>query len=377
MIGSMSRTLLRLRTSAAVILAVAICTGYEAHAQSSSGAPQFDADPTWPTIPNGWVLGEVTSVSVDRNDNVWVLHVPQSIPEDRRESAAPPVLQFDADGNLLRSWGGPGDGAAWLGREHGIFVDADDFVWLGGRAGWPRPTEAGVSDDMIMKLTMDGELVLQIGASGRSTGNLDTENVHQATDIFVDAEADEVYVADGYGNKRVIVFDSETGAFKRMWGAFGNPPPPTFAPNAPVPQPQTTPEGPDEFGLPHAIKVSNDGVVYVADRINNRIQMFARESEFLSQFRVTNEGSDVVPVPAGFAFSPDPDQQFLYVVDSGAMRVVVFDRATMTQIGAVGSRGAAPGELDIVHHIAVDSNGNLYTAEIVNNWRVQKFVPAR
>src|SRR5690606_2479995 len=157
---------------------------------------------------------------VDRNDNVWVLHVPQSIPEDRRESAAPPVLQFDADGNLLRSWGGPGDGAAWLGREHGIFVDADDFVWLGGRAGWPRPTEAGVSDDMIMKLTMDGELVLQIGASGRSTGNLDTENVHQATDIFVDAEADEVYVADGYGNKRVIVFDSETGAFKRMWGAF-------------------------------------------------------------------------------------------------------------------------------------------------------------
>ena len=375
MIGSMSRTLLRLRTSAAVILAVAICTGYEAHAQSSSGAPQFDADPTWPTIPNGWVLGEVTSVSVDRNDNVWVLHVPQSIPEDRRESAAPPVLQFDADGNLLRSWGGPADGAAWLGREHGIFVDADDFVWLGGRAGWPRPTEAGVSDDMIMKLTMDGELVLQIGASGRSTGNLDTENVHQATDIFVDAEADEVYVADGYGNKRVIVFDSETGAFKRMWGAFGNPPPPTFAPNAPVPQPQTTPEGPDEFGLPHAIKVSNDGVVYVADRINNRIQMFTREGEFLRQVRVTNE-DDVVPVPAGFAFSPDADQRFLYVVDSGAMRVVIFDRRTMTQIGAFGTRGTGLGQFDIVHHIAADSKGNLYTAEIVNNRRVQKLVPA-
>jgi DNA-binding beta-propeller fold protein YncE len=226
-----------------------------------------------------------------------------------------------------------------------------------------------------MKFTMDGELVLQIGRSGASTGNLDTENVHQATDVFVDTQRNEVYAADGYGNKRIVVFDSETGEFKRMWGAFGNPPPATFAANAPTPQPQTTPEGPPEFGLPHAIKVSNDGVVYLADRINNRIQMFTREGEFLRQVRLTNEGSDVVPVPAGFAFSPDRDQQFLYVVDSGPMRIVIFDRETMTQIGVVGSRGANPGEFDIVHHMAVDSKGNLYTAEIVTNRRAQKFVP--
>jgi sugar lactone lactonase YvrE len=141
-----------------------------------------------------------------------------------------------------------------------------------------------------------------------------------------------------------------------------------------VPQPQTTPEGPPEFGLPHAIKVSRDGVVYVADRINNRIQMFTREGAYLRQVRVTNEGSDVVPVPAGFAFSPDERQQFLYVVDSGAMRIVIFDRATMMQIGAVGSRGAGAGEFDIVHHMAVDSKGNLYTAEIVNQRRAQKLV---
>jgi DNA-binding beta-propeller fold protein YncE len=215
---------------------------------------------------------------------------------------------------------------------------------------------------------------MQIGHSGQSTGNLDTENVHQATDVFVDTDAREVYVADGYGNKRIIVFDSETGDFKRMWGAFGNPPPPTFEANAPVPQAQTTPEGPPEFGLPHAIKVSDDGVVYLADRINNRIQMFTRAGEFLRQVRLTNEDSDVVPVPAGFAFSPDPDQQFLYVVDSGPMRVVIFDRNTMTQIGVVGSKGANPGEFDIVHHMAVDSEGNLYTAEIVNQRRAQKFV---
>src|SRR5690606_28482710 len=358
---------------AATLLVLVLSAAHEASAQSSPRPPAFEVDPAWPTVPNGWVLGEVTSVSVDRNDHIWVLHVPQSVPADRRANAAPPVLEFDVDGTLLRSWGGPADGKAWLGREHGIFVDADDHVWLGGRAGWPRATTPGVSDDMIMKFTMDGELVLQIGMSGASTGNLDTENVHQATDVFVDTERNEVYVADGYGNKRIVVFDAEPGAFKRMWGAVGNPPPGLFEANRPTPQPQTTPEGPPEFGLPHAIKVSNDGVVYLADRINNRIQLFTREGTFLEQVRVTNEGSDVVPVPAGFAFSPDPGQQLLYVVDSGAMRVVIFDRETMTQIGAIGSRGTAPGEFDIVHHIAVDSNGNLYTAEIVNNWRVQKF----
>jgi hypothetical protein len=356
------------------VLVLAQLAGAAAHGQSAPRVPEFRVDPSWPVVPNGWVLGEVTSVAVDRNDNIWVLHVPQSIPEAQRANAAPPVLQFDAGGQLLTSWGGPDSGAEWLGREHGIFVDADDFVWLGGRAGWPRANPPGNSDDMIMKYTMDGELVLQIGRRGASTGNLDTENVHQATDLYVDTRANEVYAADGYGNKRVIVFDSETGAFKRMWGAFGNPPPATFAANAPAPQPQETPEGPPEFGLPHAIKVSSDGVVYVADRINNRIQMFTRAGTFLRQVRVTNEGSDVVPVPAGFAFSPDERQQFLYVVDSGAMRVVIFERATMRQIGAVGTRGANPGQFDIVHHLAVDSKGNLYTAEIVNQRRAQKLV---
>jgi hypothetical protein len=339
--------------------------------------PEFKVDPAWPTVPNNWVLGEVTSISVDRNDHVWVLHVPQSIPEDKRANAAPPVLEFDADGKLLASWGGPGEGYEWVGREHGIFVDANDFVWIGGRAGWPRATTPGNSDDMILKFTAAGKFVMQIGHRGKSTGNRDTENVHQATDVFVDTEAKEVYAADGYGNKRVIVFDSETGKFKRMWGAFGNPPPPTFAPNAATPQPQTTPDGPPEFGLPHAIKVSRDGVVYVADRINNRIQLFTRDGKFMKQIRVTNEGSDVVPVPAGLAFSPDGGQQYLYVVDSGAMRVVIFERQTMTQLGAVGMKGAQPGEFDIVHHIAADSKGNLYTAEIVNQRRAQKLVLQR
>jgi hypothetical protein len=358
----------------ALCAAAIVATTPSGIAESLPKAPQFEVDSNWPQIPNNWVLGEVTSIAVDRNDHIWVLHVPQSIPEAQRANAAPPVLEFDASGKLLASWGGPGKSEVWPGREHGIFVDANDFIWIGGRAGWPRATTPGVSDDMILKFTMTGKLVMQIGHSGQSKGNVDTENVHQATDVFVDTAAKEVYAADGYGNKRVIVFDSETGKFKRMWGAFGNPPPPTFAPNAATPQPQTAPDGPPEFGLPHAIKVSRDGIVYVADRINNRIQLFTREGKFLKQVRVTNEGSAVVPVPAGFAFSPDKKQQFLYVVDSGPMRVVIFDRATMTQIGVIGMKGAGKGEFDIVHHMAADSKGNLYTGEIVNNRRAQRFV---
>ena len=375
MSGTMSTTFRRSLSviATAGMTALAIAT-MAAQQKNEPRAPTFTVDPAWPSIPNNWILGEVTSIATDSRDHIWVLHVPGSIPESQRANAAPPVLEFDQAGKLLTSWGGPTGGEQWLGREHGIFVDADNYVWIGGRAGWPRPTTPGLSDDVIMKFTTAGKLVMQIGHRGQSQGNLDTENVHQATDLFVDTKAKEVYAADGYGNKRVIVFDSETGRFKRLWGAFGNPPPPTFAPNAAVPQPQTTPDGPPEFGLPHAIKVSRDGIVYVADRINNRIQVFTREGKFLKQVRVTNEGSAVVPVPAGFAFSPDKKQQFLYVVDSGPMRVVIFNRQTMTQIGVIGMKGGKPGEFDIVHHMAADSKGNLYTAEIVNQRRAQRFV---
>jgi DNA-binding beta-propeller fold protein YncE len=354
------------------ICAVVVATGY-AQQPSTLKVPMFQVDAAWPSLPNNWVLGEVTSISVDRKDHIWVLHVPQSIPEAQRANAAPPVLEFDAAGKLLASWGGPGDGYEWVGREHGIFVDDKDFVWIGGRAGWPKPTAAGNSDDMILKFTTTGKFVMQIGRRGQGKGNTDTENVRQPTDVFVDTRAKEVYAADGYGNKRVIVFDSETGKFKRMWGAFGNPPPATMAANAAAPQPQTTPDGPPEFGLPHSVKVSTDGVVYLADRINNRIQLFTTAGKYLRQVRLASI-NNVTPVPAGFAFSPDKKQQYLYVVDSGAMQIVIYDREKMVEIGRVGVRGKNQGEFDIIHHMAADSKGNLYGAEIVNNRRAQRFV---
>ena len=338
-------------------------------------APTFQVDPQWPKVPNNWVLGEVTSIAVDSRDHIWVLHRPRSIPEERRASAAPPVLEFDTTGKLLGSWGGAGDGFDWPEREHGIYVDAKGFVWISGNGGWPKPAPGGSTDDMILKFTPAGKFVLQIGRRGQSGGDKDTTNVHQPADVFVHTPTNELFVADGYGNHRVVVFDADSGKFKRMWGAFGNVP---EAPPAPGARGASAPtgtdgDGPPQFALVHAVKVSRDGTVYVADRPNNRVQAFTTAGKYLRQVRLVADGS-VVPVPAGFAFSPDAKQQFLYVVDSGPMRVVVLDRETLTQVGAFGIRGPKPGDFDIVHHMAADSKGNLYTAEIVTNRRAQRFV---
>jgi DNA-binding beta-propeller fold protein YncE len=343
--------------------------------------PVFQLDPKWPTIPSNWVLGEVTSIAVDSRDHIWVLHRPRSIPAERRANAAPAVLEFDTAGTLLGSWGGDAPGYDWPEREHGIQVDAKGFVWISGNGGWPKPSPGGSTDDMILKFTSGGKFVSQIGRRGQSTGDADTVNVHQPADVFVHAPTNELFVADGYGNHRVIVFDADSGKFKRMWGAFGNTPEPPApagrqgaAPQTAAPQTApANPDGPSQYGLVHAVKVSNEGTVYVADRVNNRIHTFTAAGKYLRQVKVTNEGG-VTPVPAGFAFSPDARQQFLYVVYSGPMRVVIFDRETLTQIGAIGMRGPNPGDFDIVHHMAADSKGNLYTAEIVTNRRAQRFV---
>lgn len=335
-------------------------------------APTFQVDPNWPSIPNNWVLGEVSSIAVDARDHIWVLHRPASIPAERRANAAPPVLEFDTAGKLLGSWGGPGEGYDWPDREHGIYADERGFIWIGGNGGWPKPTADGRTDDMILKFTSAGKLVRQIGARGKSTGNTDTVNVRQPADLFVHAPTNELFVADGYGNQRIAVFDAETGKFKRMWGAFGNTPPAAVTANPPQSAPPDT-EPPQQFGLVHAVKVSRDNVVYVADRTYRRLQTFTLEGKFLRQVTLPNDAG-VAPVPAGFAFSPDAKQQYLYVVDSGPMRVVIFDRATMTPLGSIGMRGPKPGDFDIVHHMAADSKGNLYTAEIVTNRRAQRFV---
>lgn len=357
----------------AAVIAVAAATFGAAGAQQppAAGAPAFTVDAAWPTLPGNWVLGEVSSIAVDPQDRIWVLHRPRSVPAERRANAAPPVLQFDTAGKLLASWGGPSDAFEWPEREHAIHVDAKGFVWISGNGGWPKGAP-GNSDDMILKFTPDGKLVRQIGRRGQSTGNADTANVRQPADTFVHEPTNELFVADGYGNQRVVVFDADTGAFKRMWGAFGTTPPAAIAPNPAQSAPPDA-EAPRQFGLVHAIKVSRDGIVYVADRTWRRLQTFTLDGKFLQEAKLPHD-TEVAPVPAGFAFSADPKQQYVYVVDSGPMRIVVLERATLTPVGSIGSRGARPGEFDIVHHMAADSRGNLYTAEIVTNRRAQRFI---
>jgi DNA-binding beta-propeller fold protein YncE len=365
----------RLVAGAMALLVVLSVDRFEPPAEAQqAAAPVFKGDPAWPTIPTNMAVGEVSSIAVDSRDHIWVLHRPRTVPEARRAMAAPPVLEFDSSGKLLASWGGDGQGFDWPEREHGIFADTRGFIWITGNGSWPKPNFAGGGDDMVLKFTREGKFVMQIGKRGQSRGNTDTANLHQPADIFVHAPTNELFVADGYGNQRVVVFDAATGAFKRMWGAYGNTPPAEMAPNPSAPiQDQVAAETNKQFGLVHAVKVSQDGVVYVADRTHNRVQTFTTEGKFLKQARISVDGG-VTPVPAGFAFSGDKQQRYLYVVDSGLNRIIIFERATMTQVGTVGSRGPMHGQFDIVHHMASDSKGNLYAAEIVTNRRAQRLL---
>jgi DNA-binding beta-propeller fold protein YncE len=344
----------------------------DAQPSNASRPPAFVVDASWPTLPAGKVLGEVSSVAVDSRDRIWVLHRPRTVPAERRADAAPPVLEFDTRGRLIASWGGPGAGYQWPEREHGIYVDPRGFVWIGGNNGYGTPPPPGQSDDMLLEFTSAGKFVLQIGQSGTSRGNEDTANVHQAADAFLFPPTNELFVADGYGNQRVIVFDAASGQFRRMWGAFGHRP---EAPPAGGPAPAVGPDSP-QFGLVHSIKISKDGLVYVADRSNKRVQVFTTAGEYRMQAAI-GEKTSAMQTAAGLAFSPDAQQRYLYVADLGNAEVDVIDRRTLAPLGSFGKRGAAPGEFDTLHHIAADSRGNIYTAEIGRNRRAQKFVVKR
>jgi hypothetical protein len=359
-----------------------------AAAQGSRQVPMFQVDPTFFKIPSRWILGQGSAVAVDSHDNVWIFHRPRYIPADQRAQAAPPVLEFDSSGKFLQGWGGPADGYDWPDQEHGIYVDDKDNVWLTGSA---RPALLGPgdgvlrSDNMILEFTNKGKFLMQIGHRDQSEGNKDTKNVYSATDVFLYRKTNELFVADGYINRRLIVFDPDTGAFKRMWGAFGNVPedPPDLLKDARTPArprastPAAAPAGgrpnraslemlPQFIGAVHAVKVSSDGLVYVADRSSARVQVFTVDGKYLKQFVVDN--------PAGIALSPDPDQRFMYVVNMAGSKVVVVDRKRLEVLYQFGARSEKPGDFRGVHHISIDSKGNLYTAEAEPGNRFQKFV---
>lgn len=333
--------------------------------------PKFQVDPAWPKIPNNWQFGQVSSVSIDKQDHVWILQRPSTLGPDERARAAPPLLEFDAQGDFIQGWGGPGQGYEWPSSEHGVYVDPKGYVWIGGN---------GDKDNQILKFTKAGKFVLQIGHSGQSKGNRDTENLNRPADTFVHAPTNELFVADGYGNRRVIVFDADTGKYKRMWGAFGNAP----SDSAPNPAPPDEGEnGPSQFVQPvHAARVSNDGLVYVSDRGGKRVQVFTVDGKYTSQIFIGRECKAPMcgngNTAASTAFSPDSAQRFLYVGNRSQAKVMILDRKKLAILDTFGHWGSAPGEFGTLHHMAADSKGNLYVTEVTplkpENRRVQKFV---
>ena len=353
-------------TSRAVLIALVVVAGVTgnrlsnaelaaqaANAQGRS-VPTFEVDRTWPKVPPQWKLGDPSSIAIDAQDNVWVLHRPRTLvkPEDAAK-AAPPVIVFTTAGNFVKAWGGAGNGYEWPEREHGIHIDYKGFVWLGGN-NCPTnglPGLKRVADDQLLKFTQDGKFVMQIGHSNQSKGNSDTRNVHRAADVWVHQPTNELFVADGYGNHRVAVFDADSGAFKRMWGAFGNKP--VDDDHCEVVTPTTFSDpGPQQLSIVHAIRVAKDGTVYVADREYRRVQMFTKEGKFVKQLVRNN-----APFARDLALSPDANQQFLYV--GGGDGVFIVDRKTLEIVGNIQPAGM----IGAGHQIATDSKGNLYIAQ--------------
>ena len=335
-------------------------------------APMFEVDPLWPKpLPNHWILGNGIGVSVDGQDHIWVLHRPASLEKMETYAAtnppsascclpAPPVLQFDQAGNLIGHWGGPGQGYEWPNSNHGIHVDYKGNVWIGG---------GGQGDAQILKFTQAGKFLMQIGHARKSKGSNDVENLNKPAKVFVDTATNELYVADGYGNKRVIVYDAETGKYKRHWGAYGHKPEDTdlgpYNPDAPPAK---------QFRNPvHAVEVSNDGLVYTCDRTNDRLQVFRKDGTFVKEAfiakRTLGDGSvwDI-------AFSKDPQQRYLYLADGANEKVYVLLRDTLEILTSFGDGGRQPGQFYAVHSIATDSKGHIYTTETYHGQRVQKFV---
>jgi DNA-binding beta-propeller fold protein YncE len=344
-----------------------------AEAQGSTvQAPIFEVDPLWPKpLPNNWLLGWTIGLWVDELDHVWVIHRGAGGLHNNERGAelnppiaeccrtAPPILVYDSDGALLRTWGGPGPGYEWPQSNHGIHVDYKGNVWIGGN---------GEKDAQVLKFTNDGKFLMQVGHLGGNKGSNDAENFGRVAKIWVDPKSNEAYIADGYLNKRVAVIDADTGKMKRFWGAYGNKPDDT---NLGPYDPKAAPA--QQFRNPvHCIEKSVDDLVYVCDRQNDRLQVFKTDGTFVKeQFYAKNtKGAGAV---WDIVFSKDPQQRFIMLADGQNERVRVIVRETLEEITSFGDGGRQPGQFYGVHSIASDSKGNLYTTETYEGKRVQKF----
>jgi hypothetical protein len=349
----------------------------DAQAKGATQAPRFEVDPTWPKpLPNGWYLGQTIGVGVDAQDHVWIIHRSDSL--DAVEAAAdegtgecckktPPILEFDQAGNLLRHFGGKdGDGYQWPASNHGLQIDGKGNIWIGGNGNG--------NDGHLLKFTQDGKFLMQVGIKKQGLGpdSNSQDRFYLVAKVSLDNKNNEAYVADGYGNKRVVVIDMDTGKFKRYWGAYGNKPDDAAAAAAPRYTPGSTPS--QQFRGPvHCAEPSNDGLIYVCDRTSDRLQVFTREGKFVKEIFVEPD-SLADGSTWDVAFSKDAQQKYLYVADGRNQKLHIFDRQSLTELTNFGEGGHYPGQFYSMHSIAVDSKGNLYTTETYQGRRVQRFV---
>jgi DNA-binding beta-propeller fold protein YncE len=377
---------------------------------AADDVPYFEFDPSWPAtpLPNNWIFGNIGGVHVDDKDQIWVLQRGNTVQLDLGDDyaaldppasecciPAPSVVVIDQAGKIVKAWGGKNlvrpetpvraqagqhlktaDGYDWP-REHGIFVDHKGNVWLGCDEGVSDTVMSPLNCGSVTKFTNDGAVIWQKGKYGQTKGNMDRENFNSPSGIFVDQSTNEAYISDGYRNKRIAVIDADTGEFKRIWGPYGIPNPPDI-PRDKLPGVNKKiydPEAPPSklFGdSVHCIELSRDGLVYVCDRANNRVQIFKKDGTFVNEVFVAKKTRQMGAV-FDVAFSPDPDQTFMYVADGANHKVHILRRKELVEVGAFGHGGRAGGEFGMAHVMATDSKGNIYVGETVVRDRIQRF----
>jgi len=349
-------------------LAAVACGGEggarEAQDASAEGlVPRFEVAPDWPRLPGNWVVASGLGLFVDERDHVWFSHRAELAgPEDLAAAAEPPgipaplVVELDPSGSVVQAWGHHDEADQWPTVLHGFFVDPAGPVWTSAR-----------DQHQIMKFSRSGELLLTIGVKDETGGSNDPGRLGRPSDIWVHPATNELFVVDGYTNRRVIVYDGDTGAYLRHWGAYGEPPVDGGGGRGGAQAEDAGP--PRQFSTVHSIVGSHDDLIYVADRQNSRLQVFRPSGEFVAE-RILRQGGGAA---FAVALSHDPDQRFVYVADGTEHKVRILRRSDLEVVGEFGSEGAGPGQFRRPHNIGVDSHGNLYVAEAEPGWRVQKF----
>lgn len=356
----------------------------------------YVVDPSWPKpLPHNWIIGQVGGVAVDAEDHIWILYRPNSLTIEERGATqhpprssccipAPPVIEFDKAGNVLRAWGGPKPGAPyqWPQNEHGIYIDNKGYIYLNGN---------GPLDGQILKFKPDGTFVKQFGSAGKPTGSQDTTRFGRPAQVRVDPLNNELYVADGYHNHRLIVLDADTGAFHRMWGAYGHAPSdppdcdPTVGSGANLDEeqiahchmydPHASPD--PQFQTPvDCVWVSRDDIVYVCDRANDRLQLFHKDGTFLREFSYARDTLGRGSV-WDLYFWPKQTERYIFMPDGENNEVRIYRRSDNAEVGRFGRGGHQVGDFEWIHKIAVDSEGNVYAGEVGPGHRVQKFRPTQ